>query len=142
MKILAILQNQWFKNPEIAERMYARRPDLRNEYIRRFLFMGCRTGQVLQQVFGEDLCRQIVWEEASPKIAGMSSGVFPADPEHIRKAIDRHKPDVILCFGKVARDGVKALDLSIPVHCGPHPTARQNPLPALRAIADEVKQQV
>ena len=78
-------------------------------------------------------------EEASPKIAGQSSGVFPADLEHIRSAIDKHKPDVILCFGKVACDGVRALGLSIPVYYGPHPAARSNPWPALKAIADALK---
>lgn len=40
MKILAVLQNQWFKNPERVKAMIARRPDLRRDYIARFLFAG------------------------------------------------------------------------------------------------------
>lgn len=139
MKILAILQNQWFKDPEKTEAMYARRPDLRNYYIGKFLFMGCKTGKVLQQAFGEELCDRIIWEEASPKIAGISSGVFPADLDHIKSAIEKHKPDVIVCFGNIAGDGVGQLRISIPVLNAPHPAARNNPIPALMTVAEKLR---
>jgi hypothetical protein len=137
MKILAILQNQWFKDPEAVQAIYDRHPDRRNDLNSRYLFMGCLTGRRLQQALG-DLCDSIIWEEASPKVGGFSASKFPADPKHIASAIEKHKPDLVLCFGKIAADGVKALNLSLPVLCGPHSAARQNPMPALKEIARKI----
>jgi len=140
IKVLAFLQNQWFKDPEAAQRMFDRRPDLRNEYIKRFLFMGCLTGRRLEAVLGDELCDQIIWEEASPKKAGFSSGVFPADTEHIKNSIEIHKPEVIICFGKVASDAIKGMNLTIPILYAPHPTSRQNPMPKLKEAAKALKE--
>jgi hypothetical protein len=124
MKILAILQNQWFKDPEKVRAIYARHPDLRNEFIRRFLFMGCPTGRHILRAFGEDLCRRIVWEEASPEIGGKPSSLFRADREHVQQAIARHGPDVVVAFGREAEQAVTAVWNGLVVIC-PHPTARQ-----------------
>lgn len=140
MKILAILQNQWFKNPSKVEEIYARNPTLRNALIARFLFAGCLTGRRLQSAFGEQLCSAIVWEEASPKIGGFSASRFAPDPDHIRAAIEKHKPDVVLCLGKIAGDAVRLIccetEVKHPaVFFAPHPAARQDPMPALREIA-------
>src|SRR5580704_11561463 len=90
MTILAFLQCQWFKDPDRARRLLARYCDDeergRNRFLRDMLFLGCLTGKRLQAVFGE-MCSKITWEEASDNIAGKSSGVFPADPQHMAQAI-------------------------------------------------------
>jgi hypothetical protein len=137
LKILAILQNQWFKDPDAVRAMYARRPEMRQELLRRFLFMGCLTGRRLRAAFGEETCRRIVWEEASPEIGGESRAAFRADPAHILAAVEAHRPEVVLAFGKIASDAVTGLGLGpgVLVLCGPHPAARRNPMPVLREMA-------
>lgn len=120
--------------------MFARHPDGRNDLIKRLLFAGCLTGKRLLETFGSDLCNRIIWEEASHEIAGHSSGVFKADIEHIRSAIAAHSPEVIICFGKIAGDAVRSLELSIPIFYAPHPAARDNiTLTALRNAANKLR---
>jgi hypothetical protein len=148
-KILAILQNLWFRDPEGARAIFAAYPDKRNNLIGRFLFMGCLTGRRLQTAFGEELCGRIVWEEAHPEIGGHSGSRFGFDADHIQRAIQQHEPDVVLAFGKVAGDGLRAAQrlLDLAEHStgfqaifGPHPAARQDPMPALREIAQQLKE--
>jgi len=143
MKILAILQNQWFKNPAKAREIYARNPELRNQLIKRFLFAGCLTGRRLSEAFG-DLCDLIIWEEASPEVGGFSASKFAPDPDHIKAAIEKHQPDVVLCLGKIASDAVRSVccdtDVRHPaVMFAPHPAARSDPMPALREIANTLR---
>jgi hypothetical protein len=126
---MVILQNQWFKDPArmrgILEKHYSGR---RNEFIRTFLFWSCRTGKNLKAAFGEELCDQIIWEEASPEIGGAASSAFPADPMHINNAICKHCPDIVVALGKIASEGVKrafaSFELNPRLIIGPHPTAR------------------
>ncbi len=151
MKIVAFLQNQWFKDPEGVKAMFAEHPECRERYIEAFLFMGCLTGKRLRAVFGEELCNQIVWEEISPEIGGHSASKFPPDPAHIERVLRKHAPDVVLCFGKLATNGVLAT-LSNPelrdlphgfdlVH-GPHPAARNGALDGLRVMQKQVARQL
>lgn len=145
MKILAFLQNQWFRDPAQAQAIYDRHPDQHEQLNARYLFAGCLTGRRLQAAFGRGLCDQIIWENASPKIAGESAGVFPADPQHMAAAIARHQPDLILLFGRIARDGYVA---SLPFRsslffdpiCGPHPAARGGTvMNELRSMAGQIR---
>lgn len=130
MKVLAFLQNQWFNDPEKVRAMIARQPAVRRRLIHYSLFAGCRTGLILKAGLGEDWCRKIVWEEASPEIGGEASSVFPADHVHIQKVIEEVHPDVILALGKVASDAVNSLCpiRNLPKRCTIinviHPTAR------------------
>lgn len=130
MKVLAILQNQWFHDPDKVRLTLDRHPEWRRRYIHYALFAGCRTGLILKAGLGEDWCRKIVWEEASPEIGGEASSVFPADYAHILKVIYEVRPNVILALGKIATDAVQTL-CPIPhmpvqptIVTGPHPTAR------------------
>lgn len=123
MKVLAIMQNQWFLDPEAIKRIFERRPTMRRQLIARFLFAGCRSGRVLQSVFG-DRINKIVWEEASPQIGGESSACFPADPEHLRAVLGDVKPDVVLAFGRIASEGLRTLVSPAKLIVGPHPTSR------------------
>lgn len=147
MKILAFLQNQWFKDPVRVKAMYDERPNHRNDYIRYFLFMGCLTGRRLSTAFGDELCQEhIIWEEVSPAIGGHSASKFPADIKHIRKAIYSHAPNIILAFGKSATDALELVRAQggmdrppIQLICGPHPAARNNPMPRLHEIGQELR---
>lgn len=145
MKVLAILQNQWFANQVSARAMFKRWPERREHLIRYCLFAGCRTGRVLKDALGEEWCRKIVWEEASPEVGGVASSVFPADPAHLRAVVDKVKPDVVVALGKVAANGIAALELPLAKqYFGPHPTARGVDagewLRGLRVVLDNYKQ--
>jgi hypothetical protein len=133
--ILGVLQNQWFNDPEKVRRIMKRNPSARRRMIHYALFAGCRTGIVLRDVFGEDMCKRIVWEEASSEIGDRASSYFRADPAHLRAVLEEVKPDVVLAFGKVAADALKLLVPAPKLITGPHPTARQeNVLQALAAM--------
>jgi hypothetical protein len=132
MTILAFMQNQWFKDPPRMRKLFEKHyQGRRHEFVRTFLFFGCRSGQRLRQAFGDDVCDyHIIWEEASPEIGGRSSAAFPADLQHMAGCIELHRPQIILTFGKIAQGGLaQALPLVTPpcmveVITGPHPAAR------------------
>lgn len=124
MKILAVLQNQWFHNPEKVKAIIERTPKARRKIITYSLFAGCRTGRVLKQVFGDDCARRFVWEEASREIGGHASSSFPADPAHLQAVLDEVHPDVVLAFGRIASDALAKLVPQDKLIAGPHPTAR------------------
>ncbi len=126
MTIVAIMQNMWFHNPPLMEKILARRYNGdREEFIADYLFFRCKTGKVLTKVLGEELCNRIVWEEASPKIGGKSDSKFPADSAHIRGVLNRNKPAIVLGFGGIAHTGLVAVVPVAHVIVGPHPAARQ-----------------
>lgn len=108
-------------------RLLERYPGSRRRHIHLTLFAGCKTGRVLQRVFGSEHCRDIVWEEISKEIGGESSSSFPADQTHITAVLDELKPSIVLVFGKLAEKGVTTLHRPLPiVLIGPHPTARHS----------------
>lgn len=122
--VLAIMQNQWFKDPKRWEDLHAKWPERRQELIARALWMGCKTGRVLQQILGEEWCERIIWEEASMRIGPRSYSAFPPDIDHIRNIIARFNPGFLVTFGKVAEKGVKIVRANCPIHHAPHPAAR------------------
>lgn len=130
--VLGFLQNTWVNDVPRCQKIL---DECGSEGERRYmttawLFMGCLTGRRLEAVFGEDAVREIVWDNASPKLAGVSSGSFPPDPEHIR---------IVLAFGRVAQKGILPL-WDGPLVCGPHPTARgAETLPGLREMARQLR---
>lgn len=145
MKILAILQNQWFKEPEKIRKLYARRPDDRNWLIKQFLFMGCRSGARILKAFGDDWIAVMTFEEASPMIHGSPNTPVKPDGAHVRAALEIHTPDIVLLFGKVAQEAYRLAHHTpgggvrtdhIRVISGPHPAARhstvQNELDSMR----------
>lgn len=107
MKILGVLQNQWVRDPERTRALIAEKgPEYRRRLLHYALFAGCLTGRRLKAWLGDELCGQIEWEEASPEITGHSSGNPKPDPEHVRAAIERVRPDVVLAFGVNAANAV------------------------------------
>lgn len=137
VKVLAILQNQWFHDPEKVRAIIARTPTARRKIITYSLFAGCRTGQMLRQVFGRARCRQIVWDEASPEIGGRASACFPADLHHLRRVLEEVKPSIVLGFGRTACNALAGLVPGEDLVVGPHPTAREpNTLGRLQIMAE------
>jgi hypothetical protein len=143
MKILAFMQNQWFHDPERIKALMERYQDQRNSMIARFLFAtGNKSGNRLRSVFGETV-NQIIWEEASSQLGDRAGSVFPADLEHMVSAIAKHQPEVIVCFGRIASDGIRKLLMedriseSIRIFYGPHPSARQS-LADLRSVVEQI----
>lgn len=105
--------------------------DGRERMLKKLLFIGGKTGQVLTAGLGERWCDSIVWEEATRKIAGKASGSFPADIDHMAAVLEKHKPDVVVTFGSIARLGLSSVfdfklkDAEFPEHLSVcHPTAR------------------
>lgn len=131
MKILAFLQNQWFRDPERVKKIYDSKPMKRRALNKAFLFAGCLSGRRLRAAFG-DLCNKIEWEEISPLVGSQSSSAFPPDHEHIKMVIDDVKPDYIVVFGKLAQEALESHLPKLPqpiLHC-PHPAARGNRVPS------------
>jgi len=142
-KIIGFLQNAWFREPERVRQLYEKYPEQRERIIASFLFMGCLTGQRLQKVFGEDLCRKIIWEEASRNIGERSSSQFPADINHITAVLEKHKPIVVLAFGKIVSVPLAQLkEQGAPWHLiiAPHPAARNCSDQDLKKVLTELKQ--
>lgn len=102
--------------------------------------MGCLTGRRLSTALGDDICQDhVIWEEISPEIGGYAASCFPADPEHIKTAIEKHQPTIILAFGKYAGEALAVYDSTHRVIRGPHPAARNNPMPRLCEIGKEIR---
>lgn len=133
MKIVGILQNQWFKNPEKIKRIIADEEskgfaDAREFYIKTFLFWGCLTGRRIKSALGEDWIEQIIFEECSREMGNSASSRFPADLKHIQQVIDKHKPTVVIAFGQLAKDALMQLyeRNNFVLLLAPHPAARQS----------------
>jgi hypothetical protein len=137
--VLAFLQNTWVNDPPRCQEVLdgCEAPAERRYMTSAWLFMGCTTGRRLKQAFGEDGVYDIVWDNASPKLAGASSGSFPPDPDHIRAVIEEVKPAVVLAFGRVAENGVRTL-WDGPFIVGPHPTARGDVWRGIFRMAEEL----
>ncbi len=144
MIILAFLQNQWFKpiDADSVERVYARYPDRRNELIARYLFMGCLTGRRLMTALRPDLTSRIIWEETSKNIGRHSGAVFPADLEHMKAAVEKFQPDVVICFGAIACNAISHFYVKAYVYEAPHPASRQNPMPDLMKLAEWLRERI
>lgn len=125
MTVLAVLQNMWVNDPEKVKAALVRTPQARRRMIHYSLFAGCRTGVVLKAAFGEQRCREIVWEESTREIAGNPRDTFPPDLEHLRAVLAEVKPDVVLAFGRIASNALVGLVPGEKLVIGPHPTARQ-----------------
>lgn len=145
MRVLAILQNQWFNDPDGVRKMLARHNDdpvmkekVRRRLITYALFAGCRTGRILKKVFGK-WTDEIIWEESSREIGSKASSCFPPDREHLAAVIAKEKPNVVIAFGKNALTGIENLFPAERLLIAPHPTARgADILPRLRAARMEL----
>lgn len=124
MTVLAFMQNMWVRDPERVKAMIAKYGDLyRRKAIPMFLFAGCVSGRRLKQVLGEELCRAITWDEVSREISNHPSFVPTPDYDHMRTTIEHVKPDVVVCFGRIASDAIRSVWTGKTIRA-PHPAAR------------------
>lgn len=138
MKILALLQNQWFRDPERVRSLLARRDEaFRRRFIARALFAGCLTGQRLKAAFGEELCSAIIWEEVSREITGSPSAKVHVDLAHVQAVLEAERPHLVLAFGQFAHAAISKCVKWAPAILAPHPAARNGGTPAELARAAE-----
>jgi hypothetical protein len=124
--ILAFLQHLWVHDPERVKVMIARGgEEARLRIIRTVLFGGCLSGRRLHEAFRDELCRRIIWEEASPEIASDAKTVYKPDPEHIRSVLTRIRPDIVVCFGQLASEAVARQWPGKTIRA-PHPACRRS----------------
>lgn len=140
VRVLAFMQNMWVRDPDRTRRIFQRTPQARRRIIYYALFAGCVSGQRLKAAFGPDLCKRIMWEEASPVVTGRANEAPSADPDHIRACLETDRPDIVIAFGNLAINGVRPLWNGRLV-TAPHPAARQPDVPRrLSVAADELRQ--
>ena len=107
---------------------------IRHKFVSKLLFAGSLSGRRIQAAFGS-FVDNMIFEEASPVVTGIASGSPPADFAHMREYINRHKPDVIITFGKSATDAVAKLfaaeQINMPFHFirTVHPACRDGSTP-------------
>lgn len=139
MKILAFLQNPWFR-PGTSQRhirMYAEN----QSFHRKVLYLSA-TGRALHRAFGEELYGQIVWENACPRHGTERRAKMPYDLVHMARVLVLEKPELIICFGREAKMGMNKL-MSEPwpnVLYAPHPMAHGSAAEHLRRVAEDVKE--
>lgn len=138
-KIVAFLQNMWVRDPaRVKLHIEKYGEEYRLRFIEYALFAGCLTGRRLEAAFGEELCNQIIWEEASREIGSYAASNFPPDREHIKKVLDEQKPDLVLCFTSQALTIIGEL-VKCPMIVGPHPANRR---PDINDLLRNVKRQI
>lgn len=133
--IVAFLQNQWWKNPERVKKQIADHADPEKYRLRliRYGLSICTTGKRLEKyllpTIGPKIWEQILWENSSRHIGGKSSSAFPADPKHMRSVLNVEQVKVVLCFGKIAKEGLDKVIVTpgITVLYADHPAARNGP---------------
>lgn len=136
MKILAVLQNMWVKDPVRVREILLRHPQARRRMIVSSLFAGCATGRILKKVFGDDCPNRFTWDESTREIAGNPRDVYKADLEHLRQVLFEESPDIVIGFGRIACGALQQLVDGQNLIICPHPTARQaDTLPRLQAAA-------
>lgn len=156
-RVLMLLQNQWFNDPDRAEQVLAMYKEYKGEeaarprFIRDMLFMGCLTGRRIKETFGEDVCwdgvvgGNVMFEEVSPLVGRRSGACFPPDPDHLVRVLSSFRPSVVAAFGLVAQTGLQLAPVQphlqgVTVIACPHPAARgDDVMLRLRAVAAEVR---
>lgn len=141
--IVAFLQNLWIPEPgnKIIKNLIDTSYDeqYRRSVIRDVLFSGGFTGRRLKSAFGDDLCSQIIWEEASREIAGNASVFYPPDLDHIRKVLNDLQPTIVIAFGRSSAWALNSVWQGRLI-CLPHPAARQaNVMPLLQKSRAELE---
>lgn len=127
MKILAFLQNMWVRDPERTLAMISNSSTplkLRRRMQHYALFAGCLTGRRLKSYLG-DLTDSIIWEEASLEITATSNAKVTSDLDHMRSCIVAENPDIIVTFGRIAKEAVVLIaPQARTLVYSPHPAAR------------------
>lgn len=163
-RILFLLQSQWFKDPARAHLLLTKYYQHeggywagRARFARDMLFMGCKTGQVIDRYFqpvlgergayrvGEAGWGDVVFEETTPKTADNPRQVLPPDEGHVTGLLNYHAPRLVVAFGAVAGEALalpdplrvlEALGAIVIRTC--HPCARTDAPKRLTLAAEQV----
>lgn len=160
-RVLCLLQNQWFKDPERAKKLLKTHQkheggywEGRYRFIRDMLFMGCLTGKRIEAAFGKELCDYggMIFEEASPEIHGDPRHSPEPDKDHVMHALQYYQPGVLVVLGKTAEQAALPMFYDPPpsaypyfyktkIIIAPHPAARGlKVFSELSLAADKVKE--
>lgn len=96
--IVAFLQNPSAVDSKLDLEQYV----TDQEYHRRALVVSM-SGKRLHSAFGATMFRHIHWDNAS------TSFTVYADLEHMCRVIDTHRPQLILTFGRIPTEAMRAL---------------------------------
>ena len=121
-----LLQNMWVTEPGRMEGVLRRNLGRHRSVIGRLLCAGTSlTGRRLKAAFGNRMS-DIEWDNACGlQIGAKASACFSPDRDHVARALDELRPDVVLVFGAVARSAMDGQTCQARVIYGPHPAARQ-----------------
>jgi len=109
--ILVVLQNAWFTDGQ---------PKSHEEWLQGL--WGSVTGQRLKSML-PDQADDVEVINASPRVGSAPTDSFPPDLEHIRAALTKYRPRVILGCGKLACNALR--ELRVEFITAPHPAWRQ-----------------
>lgn len=142
--IVAFLQNPWFKKTTRQTTIDAYR---NNVDIHRRLLELSATGKALRRAFG-DLYDEIIWDNANPRHGHTRDAMLPPDSIHMARTVALHDADVVLLFGRQARDGwetvlsfkdLDSIGIERTILHAPHPMARGSANEHLQDICMKVK---
>lgn len=99
------------------------------------------TGKRLIAAFG-DMYNKIHWDNANWRHTSVVNGRVPADLEHINRVLVLTQPDLVLAFGKVAKEALDSMLVAYPtielIAC-PHPTAFGNTTGNLTKLGEKIR---
>lgn len=138
-KVVAFLQNPWFPeetNPRTIE-LYKR-----HMAFRRSVLSLTRTGKWLLRTMTPEIYWAVWWDNANPQHGKTYDHEETGSPEHMESVIKLVDPDIIILFGRQARDTYSQITCHHKsfVMWAPHPMARGNTIPALTAMATSLKE--
>ncbi len=122
-QILAFMQNPWF--PAGTQKEVIDKYRTNQEFHRRLL-ARCMSGNRLLTAFGPKMFNAIWWDNVAPLAAVEAAGVTDINMQHVESTIAEVKPDMIICFGKIAEKALEQSILAINIDflCCHHPDAR------------------
>jgi hypothetical protein len=123
MKILAVLQNTWVREPARVEAMIARDPSKRRRIIAMLLFAGRGlTGKRLRAALG-GWCERIEWENASTTIASSPREPVVGNCVNLATTLYDVQPHIVITFGALACKTLGQTDWAGRTIRVPHPTS-------------------
>lgn len=96
-RILCLLQNAWALDEDQARKFQE------NTRYWEYALWVSRSGRRLRLVFNEELRKDLLVRNASPRIAiGNSRGRFPYDRDHVRAILTEYQPGLVVACGAEA----------------------------------------
>lgn len=141
MKIVAFLQNPWHlaKVSEGEQVLYRE-----DQQFHKVMLSRSATGRRLVMAFGTNLFNEVWWDNVAPKSGATSQHITKVNRQHVDGIIKREKPDLILAFGTLAGNTLKAstAGLVIPQLHFPHPMKHGLTQSEIDACAMQVREAI